>query len=59
MVWILFVYLSTFATSGGIAVASAEFNTAEACAFAGDQIKDNFKTAFTQTPRTICVPKGE
>ncbi len=59
MKWILFVYLSTFGSNGGVAITSAEFNTEAACRSASEQAKDSFKTFFTQEPKTLCVEKGE
>lgn len=57
MEYILFVYLSTVSTAGGVAVTSAEFSTKEKCEIAAKLIKDDFDTLFTQTPKTICVEK--
>lgn len=57
MKFILFVYLSTVGTQGGVAVTSAEFDSKEKCIIAAQLVTKEFKTLFTQTPTTLCIEK--
>ena len=59
MKWILFIYLLSFDSRGGMTITSAEFNNEAACQAAGERIGKEFKTFFTQEPKTLCVEKGE
>lgn len=59
MHWILFIYLSSFSTQGGMTMATAEFATEQSCQDAGEQVKKEFKTFFIQPIKAICVSNGE
>jgi hypothetical protein len=59
MIWILFLFISTYSVQGGVSVSSQEFHTQEACEYAAIQLASEFKTIITQRPKTICLPKGD
>lgn len=59
MKYILFICFSTFSAHAGMSIASAEFNSKEACLSAAQQAEKEFATFFTQKPKTLCVEKGK
>lgn len=54
--YIFIIYLSTYGTSSGMTVATAEFNSKEACEVAQNAAKESFNGMATQV-RTVCVKK--
>lgn len=54
--YIFIIYLSTFGTSSGMTVATAEFNSQEACQAAQVAAKKELNGMATQV-RTVCVKK--
>ncbi len=46
--FILFVYLSTWSSSSGMTITSAEFHTQEACESAGAAISSRWGTIYTK-----------
>lgn len=54
--YIFIIYLSTYGTSSGVTVATAEFNSEQACHIAETEAHDKFNGLATQV-RTVCVKK--
>lgn len=59
MTYILFVYLSTFASQGGVSITSAEFKDLLSCQQAAEKITEEFKTFFVQPAKTLCLPNEQ
>ncbi len=55
--FILFIYLSTYSASGGVAIATAEFNSLEKCTIAGQKVQKKFNGFAIQKPKYFCTEK--
>lgn len=55
--FILLMLVSVTGTSGGVSVATTEFNSLEQCQKAATAVQKEFNTIMTFEPKTICLEK--